>query len=286
MKALVLSGGANKGRYQSAVIKYLLQDLKIDYNIFAGVSVGSLNCSFLAQYEDQVKASNDLETLWNSINNSKIYKSWFPFGPLHAIWKKSIYDSSPLRKLISDNISLEEIRKSGKTVTTGTVSVNSGKYTTFDQTSDYFIQAVQGSCAIPGLMQPVDFIGNSWLDGALKTHSPLETAIKYGADEIDVIMTSPEIRVPFFKEDPNIVDIIIRALDLATDKIMSNDVEKAINYNRLAELGYQGKKKIKLNVIRPKFNLTQDLFDFSPNNLNRMGALGAIDAREQYKIDE
>jgi NTE family protein len=285
LKALVLSGAASKGCYQISAVRYLIQELKVSYDMFAGVSTGAINCAYLAQYENQSHGVEDLFKLWQTITNHNIYKSWFPLGPLQAIWKKSLYDSSPLRKLIVDNISLEKIRQAGKTVSIGTVNINSGKYTNFDQTSDDFIKAVQGSCAIPGLMEPVSILNQLFIDGALKTHTPLETAIKLGADEIDVIMTSPETRVPFFKEDPTIVDIIIRALDLATDKIMSNDVEKAINYNRLAELGYQGKKKIKLNVIRPKFNLTQDLFDFNPNNLARMAELGAIDAKEQYVIE-
>lgn len=286
MKFLCLSGASGKGSYQAGAIYHLTKNLGITYDGLCGVSSGGINCAYLAQFEDQAQGSEELVKFWKSLTPSNIYKSWFPLGQIQALWKKSLFDSSPLRKLISDNISLEKIRKTNKIVSIGTVSANSGKYMTFDQTSDYFIQAVQGGASIPGLMEPVYFAGNLFFDGALKSHTPLETAIKLGATEIDVIMTSPETRVPFFKEDPNIVDIIIRAMDLATDKIMSNDVEKAINYNRLAELGYEGKKKIKLQVIRPKFNLTEDLFDFRPNNLNRMALIGEIDAKEQYKIEE
>lgn len=282
MKALVLSGGAAKGAYQSKAIQCLIKEFHINYDIFAGVSVGALNGSFLAQYENQAEGCNALVSLWENISNSSIYKSWFPLGMVQAIWKKSLYDSSPLRKLISDNIKLEKIRMTGKKVSVGTISVNSGKYTTFDETSDYLIEAIMGSSSFPGVLEPVEFMGQLWTDGGGKQISPIQAAIDMGADEIDVIMTSPETRVPFFKENPNIIDIIVRSMDVATDKIMSNDLEKAINYNRLAELGYQGKKKIKLNVIRPKFNLTEDLFNFSQNNLRRMMMVGWEDAKSQY----
>lgn len=50
MKALVLSGGGSKGAAEVGVIDYLLeQNPDLEYDIFAGVSVGALNSALLAE---------------------------------------------------------------------------------------------------------------------------------------------------------------------------------------------------------------------------------------------
>lgn len=48
MRALILSGGASKGSFQIGVLRYLLEKEKIDYDIYGGTSVGSLNAAILA----------------------------------------------------------------------------------------------------------------------------------------------------------------------------------------------------------------------------------------------
>lgn len=48
MKALILSGGASKGSFQIGVLRYLLDKENIDYDIYGGTSVGSLNAAILA----------------------------------------------------------------------------------------------------------------------------------------------------------------------------------------------------------------------------------------------
>lgn len=50
MRALVLSGGAVHGAYQMGAIKYLVEDLGLEYDFFAGVSVGALNSAYMSLY--------------------------------------------------------------------------------------------------------------------------------------------------------------------------------------------------------------------------------------------
>jgi NTE family protein len=45
VKALVLSGGGSKGAFQVGVLRYLVDTENVDYDIYAGASVGALNCS-------------------------------------------------------------------------------------------------------------------------------------------------------------------------------------------------------------------------------------------------
>ena len=286
MRALVLSGGGSKASYQCGALQYLLRDLKIEYDIFCGVSAGAINCAFLSQFKtgQEVESVNQLTDLWLEINTSKIYQRWKPFGRLHALWQKSFYDSSPLHKLIKTHMSIEKIRESGKQISIGAISLSSGKYTIFDQNHDFFIDSVIASASFPGMMGPVKIAGHWWADGGVKEITPLKTAIDLGATHIDVIMTSPEKRVKFFMEEPSTGDIIQRVIDLSSDKIMSNDIEKAEMYNRLASRGDPDRREIKFHIIRPQHNLIEDLLDFDPVKIKEMMQKGYQDAVINYKI--
>jgi NTE family protein len=281
MRALVLGGGGAKGAWTSGVINHLLGDLQIHYDAICGVSAGAINGAFLTQYSlgQERLAATELSNLWLQIDTSKIYKRWMPFGRLHALQKKSFYDSSPLQKLIREHIKLDKIRASGRTVNVGTVSFTSGKYTIFDQTSDHFIDAVIASASFPTAFEPISFLGELWADGGTQEISPTKTAIDLGADTIDVIMTSPQTRTKKFIENPTAIDIMKRSIDLSLDKIMSNDIEKMEMYNKLAEAGLTGKKYVSINIIRPQFNLIEDLLDFDPDKIKKMMDLGYDDAK-------
>jgi NTE family protein len=285
MKALVLSGGGSKGAYQIGALNYLLKECNNHYDILCGVSVGSINCGFLAQFtpEEEKSGIEELTDLWLELNTSKIYKRWFPFGGWHALWEKSFYDSSPLIHLIEKTINLEKIRATGRQVSAGAISLSSGKYTVFTQDNDDFVKAIMASASFPGMFAPIKIGDQWWSDGGVKQITPIKTAIELGAEQVDIIMTSPEQRLKHFVEEPSIIDIITRVLDLSADKIMSNDLEKATIYNQLASTGYSDKKIIKMNLIRPTFNLIDNLLDFDPEKIQKMMETGYLDAKNQYQ---
>lgn len=285
MKALVLSGGGSKGSWQAAVLKHLLGDLKNKYQILCGVSAGAINAAFVSQFEvgDEVEAAHQLTNLWSNLDNNKIYKRWFPFGRFHALWKPSLYDSQPLIDLLNEKIDIKKIRASGKEVRVGTVSLSSGKYTIFDQNSEHFINAVIASSSFPGMLKPIEFAGHLWSDGGSKESSPVKTAVDLEANTIDAVITSPELRVKHFLNNPNTADILKRAFDLSTDKIMANDIEKVYMYNKLAEKGDPDRRVVKLNIFRPKHNLIEDLLDFNPTKIKEMMEKGYQDAIDTCK---
>jgi len=284
MRALVLSGGGSKGAYQVGALKHILGEKHVQYDAFCGVSVGAINCGFLSMFStgQEQQSIDALHDLWSELDNSKIYKRWWPFGRWHAIWKKSFFDSSPLHKLLRGHLSLEKIRNSGKYVCVGTVSLSSGKYTIFDHHSDHFIDAVIASASFPGMLTPVSFLGQLWSDGGVKELSPIKKAVELGADIIDCIITSPQTRVKRFLENPTTVDILKRSIDLSTDKIMANDIEKVEMYNKMVAMGLSGRKHVELNIIRPDYNLIEDLLDFRPEKIQEMFEKGYQDAKYKY----
>lgn len=284
MRALVLSGGGSKGAYQVGALKHLLGELGNRYEILCGVSVGAINCAFISQFfiGQEIQCADELYTLWSQLDNSSIYKRWFPFGAWHSLWHPSFYDSKPLYNLIHSKVSLERIRNTGRQVSVGAVSLTSGKYTIFNQNQDTFIDAVVASASFPGMLTPIRIGDQLWMDGGVKEISPIKTAVDAGATEIDIIITSPEVRTRKFIPDPSTIDILKRSIDLSTDKIMSNDIEKVVMYNKLARAGFTDKKFVNFNIIRPDHNLIEDLLDFSPNKISEMIAIGYEDAKKKY----
>jgi len=273
-KALVLSGGAVKGAFQVGVLKFLLGVKEERYDIITGVSVGALNGAYLAQFRksDTILASKNLEELWLKINKQNIYKHWtIPY--LGALWNKSIYNSKPLQDLIKDNINLNLIRANNRDVLVGAVNLKTTEYKLFNCYKDNFIEGVMASSAFPGFFCPVEINGELYTDGGVKEITPLKAAIDKGADEVDVIICSPENTTSKFK-DKNTIDITYRSLDLMSDEIMRTDVNMAKCYNKLNIGGLTSKRYIKINVYRPKYNLTDNSLDFSQDSIRNMIKIG------------
>jgi len=287
MKVLVHSGGGNKGAWSSGVIQYLLGDLGLSYDGFVGTSVGAINVALLSMFKtgEEKEAADTLKELWLQLDNSKLYRHWPFWGRIAAIWRNSFFDVSPLHNLIRENISLERIRASGKKVVVGAVNIHRGKYETFTQDDDCFVDAVLASSAFPAFFSPIKINNDFYVDGGIKKLSNIKSAVDLGATEIDVITTSPEIRDKKFIENPNIIDIIRRILDISTDKILSNDIELAETYNKLARAGLSDKKPVKLRILRPHYNLVDNVLDFDPVIIKEMMQQGYEDAKRIYTVE-
>lgn len=287
MHALVLGGGSAKGCYQASVIKYLLNELKINYSVICGSSVGSLNAAFLGMFPagKESEVSSLMENIWLNISTEKIYKSWSFWGRIAGLWKSSLYDNSPLDKFIKSNISLEAIRKSKKIIRIGAVSLTSGQFRIFREDEDCFLDAILASSAFPGIFRPVEIDGELYADAGIKHITPIKTAIDLGADQIDVIITSPEKNTKTFPSNPNSVETILRSVDLMTDEIMQNDINMALMYNKLVLFGdAPDKRYVKINIIRPDQVLTNNSLNFDPQKIKEMMQKGYEDAKAKYPL--
>ena len=132
--------------------------------------------------------------------------------------------------------------------------------------------------------QPNKDIDPNMVADSGKMYPGVKKAMEMGADEIDVIITSPQTRIKHFIENPNTVDILKRSLDLSTDKIMANDIEKVQMHNVLAQAGLSDYKYVKLNILRPDYNLIEDLLDFRPEKIKEMMEKGYADAKYKYNV--
>lgn len=287
MRALVLGGGAVKGAYELGAIKYLIKDLGKQYDIICGVSVGALNGSHLAMYskEEQYKGVDYLSTVWDTINNDKVRKDWFPFGVVSGLWKESIYNSQPLMDLVRKNLDLETIRKNGVQVAVGAVSITTGNYKCFTQLDDSFIDGVIASSADPIGLCPIMIDGELWSDGGLKHIVPIQAAIDLGAEDLDIVMCHPKQNTSTYTKSWGIKGFGLRCLDLMTDQIEDSDVKLTLLYNKLVNAGLAPDKKyLNVKIIRPEKNLECSALEFDHEAIEKMIAQGYEDAKSQYCI--
>jgi NTE family protein len=280
VRALVLSGGGSKGAYQvGALKKWLLEDNR-DYDILCGVSVGALNAAFLSQAKlgDIAAAYQKLADVWGKLNDDLVYKPRC-FGLLAALWNRSVYNSKPLRDFITANLDPAAVASSGRIVRVGSTSWTTGEYRLGEGTDPDFLRWVMASASFPIFLEPIAMDGQLWADGGVRNVTPLGTAIKLGATEIDVIMCSnPDIATPWDPEGKQAIPgYLERVVDLMTDQIIRSDLQVCGLKNDIAERDtkYQ---KIVLRVLQPSVVLTPNTLDFTPALITSMMATGYADA--------
>lgn len=238
--ALVLSGGGAKGSFQVGALDYLLNVKKMNFDIICGVSVGSLNASMVAQGDFP-----KLLELWQGIkSNRDIYRKKF-LGILGGLFgSQSMYSNKPLWKKIDKYIDPDKIRKSGKELRIGTVSLQTTKYISVNQNNKDLKKWVLASTAIPIAFHPPLINNEQIVDGGIRDITPLTTAIDLGAEKIIVILASPK-EMPYNpKQYKNLIYIGIRSLEIILAEIYENDLKVSRKINADVRLWKRIKHKI------------------------------------------
>ena len=283
MRALVLSGGGSKGAFQIGVLKRWMGDHQQDYDIMCGVSVGALNIAGLSHVPkgNPQEAVAWLENFWLTkvTGNNAIYKRWFPFGRLHSLWMGSVYDSSPLIKLVKENIDLSQVAHNGRKLAVGAVCLDTGEHVFGTEQDPNFADWVLASSSFPVFLTPIEIGGKLYSDGGIVNITPLGQAIRMGADEVDVIMCSdPFVRDNWGSDSHAAVPgLIIRSLNLMSDQISRFDIEEIGLKNDLADVNPKY-RKVKVRVVIPSKPLGVDSLTFDPDKIKSMIDQGYQDA--------
>ena len=70
MRALVISGGGNKGAYAGGIAEYLIRELKHNYDLFLGTSTGSLLLPLLS-----VGKVDEIKKVFTTVTQDDIFSS-------------------------------------------------------------------------------------------------------------------------------------------------------------------------------------------------------------------
>lgn len=203
-RALVLSGGGDKGSYQaSAFITFtqLVAQQDLAYDVVAGVSVGSLNGSGLAAYApgNETAAAEWIFGVWNDLSTSDVFTSW-PGGILQGIFEEQgIFNNTNLITFFREKLSDKTILKK---INLGTTDMNDGKYYSYNYNAtaltEQYINHVIASTAMPFAFPALIDNGRTLLDGGVVWKMDIPGAIRRCLEIVD-------------SEEDIIMDIIMTA---------------------------------------------------------------------------
>lgn len=309
---LVLSGGGARGAYQVGVIRALstlLEEWKIEnpFSVYSGVSAGAISSSYLAsQCDDFTQASKGLVDLWSHLTSDQIFKTdalslgkiglqWMgelSFGSLanNAGNARALLDTSPLRKLIEDNMDFSKLARNLENNKLKALALTALDYR--DSTAVTFVQGksdlrdwqkprkvsektilkpehIMASSAIPLLFPPVQVDSRFFGDGCVRNTHPCSPTIYLGAQKLVIIgvrsqnLTAYDAHVMFDKKPPStgrvlnvlLNSILLDGVDLDVERMKKvNDMVNWVPQEQRATVPY---KKVEYVWICPSMDIGQ-----------------------------
>ena len=164
---LALGGGAARGFAHIGVIK-MLESHGIYPDYVVGTSAGAVVGSLYAAGYDAFAMQKIAQQL-----DEKIFADWTLGG-------RGLLKGEALQDFINQHLNNRPLEKLNKPFATVATDINTGERVVF-RTGDTGM-AVRASAAVPGVFQPTQFRGRSYVDGGLTSPIPVQAAREMGAD--------------------------------------------------------------------------------------------------------
>jgi NTE family protein len=242
MHALVISGGGSKGAFAGGVAEYLINECKIDYDLFVGSSTGSLLVSHLALGKiDKIKEVFTSVSQKDIFNISPFYikkkngvnsVSINHFNTLRTfiMRRRTFGESKNLRKLLYKTLSPEEFKQlrinNEKVLITvsNLTKCRTELKSNLECTYDDFIDWIWASSNYVPFMSLLCKDGFEYADGGFGMHTPIQAAINNGATSIDVIVLEKELVDKTVPHPTNAFATLMQVFEHMTDQIYRNDI--------------------------------------------------------------
>ncbi len=200
---LVLSGGAARGISHIGVIK-ALEDLGFQITALSGVSAGALVAVFYSSgYDPQ-----DMLSLVNRLDWLTYIRPRFP--------KLGLFSLSKAVKFLESLIPYKNLEDLPIKTSVCCLDIHSGETLYFQKGE--IAPITLGSCALPGIFEPVRYKNYHLVDGGITNNLPIEP-IADGEGVLIGVDVNPKERT---QRASNIIQILIKSFSLA----VSSNVEK------------------------------------------------------------
>jgi NTE family protein len=155
-------------------------------DLLVGTSAGAVNAAFVAGHGTGGDALGYLARTWEGLRPQDV----FPFDLLRSARaltgsKTALCSSAPLGRVLAANIPYRRLEDAPTPVHIVAPNLLSGEEVLLS-TGDT-VSAVLASCAIPGILPPVERDGLVLVDGGVADNAALSQAVTLGADEIYVL---------------------------------------------------------------------------------------------------
>jgi len=203
-RALVISGGGDKGSYEAAAFKTwteLLEQEDMAYDVITGVSAGSLNGSVIASFKpgDEKAAAELMVDVWTALQSTDAFTQW-PGGVLQGLFEEQgIFNEDNLRGFFKGVL---EGRSIVKKIGLGSVDMSTGEFMAYDynetEITEEYVDSVIASTAMPLAFPPIQRGNRTLLDGGVVWKMDVPGAIRRCKEVVD-------------SEDDIILDVIMTA---------------------------------------------------------------------------
>lgn len=293
-----MSGGGARAAYQVGVLKALADILpdgmENPFQIICGTSAGAINAvSLAAQAGNFHEAVSGLCRVWGQLSVDQIYRCEF-MDLLKGVSRLglsvfnegvgrerplALLDNSPLRKMLTNNIHMENIEKSIQSGQLHAVSVTAMGYSSGESVSFFqgdpsisgwrrhrrsgsadtlSIEHLMASSAIPSVFPSVHLHSEFFGDGALRQVAPVSPALHLGADKIFVIGVSGNRNPDQWarkrrrtRHSPSMGQIIGHMFNSAFIDGLEGDIEHLQRMNELLRRVPEDQREVDGHKMRP-----------------------------------
>jgi NTE family protein len=181
--AFVLGGGGVLGAYEIGMLQ-ALAEAGIRPDVVMGTSVGAINGAFVAADPDGAAAW--LAEVWQGDAIQQAFSETF-LGQVARLARSGthLHSIEPLRQMLERSLPGSGFAGLQLPFQCVAASIETAHAHWFS--SGPVVPAVLASCAVPGLLPPVEVGGEHYFDGGLVDPIPVGRAVSLGADTIYVL---------------------------------------------------------------------------------------------------
>jgi NTE family protein len=182
--AFVLGGGGVLGAAEVGMLRALLER-GVRPDLIVGTSVGAINGALVAA-DPTPDGADRLRTLWEELTSQGVFAGSVlsRVGTLVRTGTH-VHSRAPLRDLLTAHLPVRTFAELEVPFQCVAASIERAAEHWF--TEGDLVDAVLASCAVPGLLPPVELGGEHYLDGGLVHSIPVGRAVALGADTVYVL---------------------------------------------------------------------------------------------------
>ena len=182
--AFVLGGGGNLGAHEVGMLRALLER-GIVPDVVVGTSIGAINGAAVAA-EPTAAAIEHLAAMWGDLEHGDAFGGSV-LGRLGTLARRRthLHDNAGLRTLLAGRLPVARIEELVVPFHCVAACIETASERWF--TAGPLIDAVLASCAVPGILPPVEIDGEHFLDGGIVHSIPVGRAVALGARTIYVL---------------------------------------------------------------------------------------------------
>ncbi len=182
--AFVLGGGGVLGAAEVGMLQALFEH-GVRPDLIVGTSVGAINGALVAA-DPTTRGVERLRRVWSEMTSEGIFAgSVLSRARTLVRTRTHVHSREPLRDLLQAHLPVPTFAELQVPFQCVAASIERAAEHWF--TEGPLIEAVLASCAVPGLLPPVEVDGEHYLDGGLVHSIPVGRAVALGADTIYVL---------------------------------------------------------------------------------------------------